>query len=135
MHKVRKKLALLAGAAQGDDVLSKPGLLSSMGVKDSPSKLVIILPCQPHEELFEKCLEKTQYDGDSGIGLFLNGKFMSHLPLPVKFSERRDIAASTPLASERERERVFHTSFLVYLYVRLGCPRLLIISPALVCSY
>ena len=64
------------------------------------------------EELSEKCLEKTQYDGDSGIGLFLNRKFMSHLPLPVKFSERRDIAASTSLASERES----------FSYLILGLP-------------
>jgi len=48
MQKVRKILALLAGAAQGDGVLSNPGLLSSMDVKDSPSKLVILLPCHPH---------------------------------------------------------------------------------------
>lgn len=56
------------------------------------------------EELSEKCLEKTQYDGESGTGLFLKGKFRSHLPLPVKFPERRDITARTSLASERERE-------------------------------
>ena len=48
MQKVRKILALLAGAAQGDDVLSNPGLLSSMDVKNSPSKLVILLPRHPH---------------------------------------------------------------------------------------
>lgn len=48
MQKVRKKLALLAGAAQGDDVLSKPGLLSSTDVKDCSSKLAILLPCNPH---------------------------------------------------------------------------------------
>lgn len=48
MQKVRKKLAFLAGTAQGDDVLVKPGLLSSTDVKDCPSQLAILLPCHPH---------------------------------------------------------------------------------------
>lgn len=49
---------------------------------------------------------------DSGIGLFLKGKSRSHLPLPVKFPERRDITARTSLASERES----------FSYLILGLP-------------
>lgn len=93
----------------------------------------ILLPCHSHWGSVWKRLSEDSIWRGWGIGLFLKGKFRSHLPLPVKFPERTDITASTSLASERER--VFHTSFLVYLYVRLGCPRLLIIWPALVCSY
>ena len=58
MQKVRKKLALQAGAAQGDDVLSKPGLLSSTDVKDCSSKLAILLPCNPHWGIVWKMLRE-----------------------------------------------------------------------------
>ena len=55
------------------------------------------------EELSEKCLEKTQYDGESGTGLFLKGKFRSHLPLPMKF-QREETSQPELLWPLRERE-------------------------------
>lgn len=57
-----KKLALQAGAAQGD-VLSKPGLLSSTDVKDCSSKLAILLPCNPHWGIVWKMLRRLNIVG------------------------------------------------------------------------
>lgn len=57
MQKVRKKLVFLAGAAQGDDGLVKPGLLSSTDVKDCPSQLAIHTTALSFT--LRKCLKKA----------------------------------------------------------------------------
>ena len=72
----------------------------------------ILLPCHSHWGSVWKMLSEDSVWWGWGIGLFLKGKSRSHLPLPVKFPERRDIRASTSLASERQS----------FSYLILGLP-------------